>query len=201
LLIYHPDFKREGGTRRTALTQTVDIMPTLLDIFDVEVPAELRGHSLMPLMSQDGAVREIGLYGIFVATTNATDGRYTYFRYPDDIAGQELYEYTLMPTHMRDFFQAEEFEGAALTEPFDFTKGMPALRLPARLEAERSGSSDSIYDAETVLYDLESDPERHNPIDPRTVPDVMERRLTGIRSEMQAQDAPPEAFARLDLDD
>ena len=201
LLIYHPDFKGEGGTRRTALTQTIDIMPTLLDIFDVEVPAEVRGHSLMPLMSQDGAVREIGLYGMFGAATNATDGRYTYFRYPDDIAGQELYEYTLMPTYMRDFFQAEEFEGAALTEPFDFTKGLPTLRLPARLEAERPGSSDSIYDAETVLYDLESDPEQHNPIDPRTVPDVMERLLTGIRSEMQAHDAPPEAFARLDLAD
>ena len=199
LLIYHPDFKGEGGTRRIALTQTIDIMPTLLDIFDVEVPVEVRGHSLMPLMNRDEAIREIGLYGMFGAATNATDGRYTYFRYPDDIASQELFEYTLMPTHMRDFFQAEEFEGAALTEPFDFTKGMPTLRLPARLEAERPGSSDSIHDVETVLYDLETDPEQHNHIDPGTVPDVMERLLAGIRSEMQAHDAPPEAFARLDL--
>ena len=148
-----------GGTRRAALTQTIDIMPTLLDMFDVKVPAEVRGHSLMPLMARDGAVREIGHYGMFGAPTNATDGRYTYFRYPDDIASQELYEYTLMPTHMRDFFQADEIEGAALAEPFDFTKGMPTLRIPAHPEAVRPGSSDSIHDAESVLYDLESDSE------------------------------------------
>ena len=76
---------------------------------------------------------------------------------------------------------------------------MPTLRLPARPEAVRPGSSDSIHDGETVLYDLESDPEQHNPIDPGTVPEVMERLLAGIRSEMQAHDAPPEAFDRLDL--
>jgi len=36
-------------------------------------------------------------------------------------------------------------------------------------------------------------------IDPHTVPDVMERLLAGIRSEMQSHDAPLEAFVRLDL--
>ena len=96
-------------------------------------------------MNQDEAIHEICLYGMFDAATHATNGRYTYFCYPDDIASQKLCEYTLIPTHMHDFFQAEEFERVVLTDPFDFTKRMPTPRLPAGLEAERPGSFDSIH--------------------------------------------------------
>ena len=199
LMIHHPDFAGEGATRRAALTQTVDIMPTLLDMFGIDIPDEVRGHSLMPLMAADKTVRGVGIYGMFGAATNATDGRYTYFRYPDDLAGQELYGYTLMPTHMREFFDTSEFISARHSDPFDFTKGMPTLRLPARFEADRPPAFGGVYDAETVLYDLEADPEQLHPLDPAEVPDVMERLVGRIRAEMQAHDAPPEAFVRLDL--
>ena len=48
-LVYPSDFVDQGGERRTASIQTIDIMPALLDMFGV--------------------------------ATNATDGRYTCFRY------------------------------------------------------------------------------------------------------------------------
>ena len=33
LFVHHPDFASQRGTQRTALTQTVDLMPTFLDLF------------------------------------------------------------------------------------------------------------------------------------------------------------------------
>jgi arylsulfatase A-like enzyme len=39
----------EAGRRVAALTQPVDLLPTLLDILGVPVPAELHGRSLLPL--------------------------------------------------------------------------------------------------------------------------------------------------------
>ena len=91
-------------------------MPTLLNMFGIDIPDEVRGHSLML-------------------------------------------------THMREFFDASEFIGARLSDPFDFTKGMPTLRLPARFEADRPPAFGGVYDAETVLYDLEADPEQLHPLD------------------------------------
>src|SRR5690606_26467345 len=112
LLVYHPAFAAKGGERRSALTQTTDLMPTLLGMFDVAPPPTVEGHSLLPLLEQDRAVREAALYGMFGAGTNITDGRYTYFRYPEDMTRQELFEYTLMPMHLKSLFRVEELRGA-----------------------------------------------------------------------------------------
>ncbi|MBX9584917.1 MAG: sulfatase-like hydrolase/transferase [Gemmataceae bacterium] len=39
----------EAGRRVPALTQPADLLPTLLDLFGVEPPADIHGHSLLPL--------------------------------------------------------------------------------------------------------------------------------------------------------
>lgn len=197
LMIHHPDFASKGGERRTALTQTIDLMPTVLELFGQPVPAETRGRSLLPLLERDAPLREAAIYGIFGGATNVTDGRYTYFRYPADLFAQELYEYTLMPVHMHDFFEPTEFEGARLVDPFDFTKGLPMLRLPARRDAKRPPmQGGGIDDAVTVLYDTETDPGQMTPIE---APDVERRLIRAMLGIMRAHDAPPEAYARLDL--
>lgn len=198
LMVYHPAHADQGGTRRSALTQTIDVMPTLLDIFGVAPPAECRGRSLLPLVADPAAPgHEAAIYGIFGGATNVTDGRYTYFRYPEDMTEQELYEYTLMPIHMHSFFEPREFEGATLQPPFDFTKGLPTLRLPARRDAKRPPMQGGpMEDTRTVLYDLETDPGQSTPIDN---PEVEARLVEGIRRVMAAHDAPPEAFSRLGL--
>ena len=197
LLAWHPDCAGAVGDRRQALTQTVDLMPTFLDIFGVAPPAEARGRSILSLLAADGRIREVGLYGIFGGATNVTDGRYTYFRYPADLQAQEIFEYTLMPVHMHDFFAASEFEGATLVDPFDFTKGLPMLRLPARRDAKRPPMQGGGFaETTTVLYDTESDPGQLRPI---SAPEVEQRLISGMLAEMQAHDAPPEAYARLDL--
>ena len=42
------------------------------------------------LLAQDKKVRDAAIYGLFGAATNVTDGRYTYFKFPADMAAQEL---------------------------------------------------------------------------------------------------------------
>ena len=159
LMIWHPDFAAKAGERRQALSQTIDLMPTILELFGQKVPPEARGRSLLPLLAGETTVREAALYGIFGGATNVTDGRYTYFRYPADLFAQELFEYTLFPVHMHDFFQPAEFEGASWST-------RSTSRRACRCCACRRGATrrrpptqgGGIEDAVTVLYDTQDDP-------------------------------------------
>jgi arylsulfatase A-like enzyme len=198
LTIYHPDLAAEAGSRRAALTQTIDIMPTLLTLNGVAVPPDVQGFDLMPVAARDHAVRSSCIYGMFGAAVNVTDGRYTYFRYPPDLMRQELNQYTVMPTHMRTLYDPREFAGTALAGPFAFTKGMQVMKIPAGVNSEGSPmKGQTLEDARTVLYDTRTDPGQTTPVDDPAV----ERRLVAemVRL-MTAADAPAEAFRRLDLE-
>ena len=199
LMIYHPDFSEQGGTRRKALTQSIDIMPTLLDLYDKEIPEDVLGKSLLPLMKDDHDIREAAIFGYFGAACNITDGRYVYHRYPERLTADGLYEYTLMPTRMTSRFSIRELAGATLANPFDFSKGVPLLKLKPRTNEagdtiEVQGMS--FEDTQTRLYDLWADPGQTTPIeDPKT-----EARLVAAMTQlMHEADAPLELFDRFNL--
>ena len=195
LIIHHPHHSDLGGQRRESLTQNIDLMPTLMDLHGAPVPESATGNSLLPVIESDLAVRTAAIYGQFGAATNVTDGRYTYFRYPESIQDQEIYEYTLMPAHQQVPFAVEEFEGASLVEGFGFMRGYPVLKLPARPHPGR-GQGASIEDAETVLFDLSSDPGQNKPIEDK----LIEARLKDeIASILYSHEAPDEAYRRLGL--
>lgn len=201
LLIHHPAHTSRAGQRRRALTQTIDLMPTLLALHGVAPPPTCEGHSLLPLLEQDAALREAALYGMFGAGTNITDGRYTYFRYPEDMTRQMLYEYTLMPMHLKTLFHVDELRGAQLTAPFDFTQGVPVLKVPARRNDKgqptgHQGQGGGYEDTTTVLYDLHDDPEQQRPFRDPAIEERLLRLMAGI---MQRNEAPVEAFERLGL--
>ena len=196
LIVYHPDFADQAGERRSALTQTIDLMPTFLDIHGCAIPETVEGVSLLPLLGGDQKIRDAGIFGRFGAATNITDGRYTYFRYPEDMENQDLWEYTLMPTHQKGLFADVEFEGATLVKPFTFLGDFPVMRLPAG-RALVKGQGARIEDAVTVLYDLESDPKQLSPIND---PITEERLIAEMIAIMQRTEAPPEAYARLGFD-
>ena len=195
LLVYVPEFARRGGERRQALTQTIDLMPTLLDIYGCDIPDTVEGFSLLPVLEQDQAIRTAAIYGRFGAATNVTDGRYTYFRYPEDMENQQLWEYTLMPTHQRALFAKEEFEGVTLERSFAFLRGFPVLKLPAG-KAPIKGQGAQIEDARTVLYDLNTDPRQMQPLQDAATEGRLQREMQKL---MHANEAPPEAYRRLGL--
>lgn len=202
LLIYHPEHSSKGGQRRSALTQATDLMPTLLDLFGANRPLAAEGHSLVPVLADDQSIREAALYGMFGAGTNITDGRFTYFRYPEDMARQQLYEYTLMPMHQKSFFPLDVLRNSELVNEFRFTQGVPVLKVPGRRnEGGQSvghvGQGGAYEDTTTVLYDLAVDPGQLNP----AADAANEARLVALMRQLMLQnEAPLEAFTRLGLE-
>ena len=53
LFVHDPRRPRNAGARRSALTQTIDLAPTFLDLFGAPAAAEMQGHSLLPLIEAD----------------------------------------------------------------------------------------------------------------------------------------------------
>src|SRR5829696_2799642 len=172
LIIHHPAAMVHRGERRKALTQTIDLMPTFLDLFGIEAPPEVQGHSLLPVLRADNAVRDIGLFGVFGGPIGATDGRYSYYLYPEDLYAPGLHEYTLMPMHMTSLFTPDEMSTSEFAGPFNFTKDMPVLRIDALRDARRIPNNDRVgwaADHGTVVYDVERDPKQLEPFRDETI--------------------------------
>ncbi|MEP6942263.1 MAG: sulfatase [Betaproteobacteria bacterium] len=196
LIVCAPDV---APGRTGALTQTTDLMPTMLELFGIGVPDEVTGSSLVPILDDTTATLhpEGCLYGQFGAAINYTDGRYTYFLYPREPFEANLYQYTLMPTHMRTFFEAKEFEGAKVAS-LPFSQGFPVWRLPVRKDAAANMTRRyPLLGARTVLYDMQRDPQQSTPIDDSVVEARIRRSIVSL---LRAHDAPDEVYARYALD-
>lgn len=193
LFIWDPRLKRKGE-RRNALVQTIDLAPTLLDYFHVEIPKDMQGKALTGVLEEDRPVREYALFGMFGRQINITDGRYVYIRRPNGL-NSPLNEYTLMPTHMRSLFSAGELKNMELSEPFAFTKGTKVLRVPANQISNDNGViADESY--RNYLFDLASDPHQLCPMEDEKLEKMMEVKMIDLLKE---SDAPAEQYERMQL--
>ncbi|XDZ66614.1 sulfatase-like hydrolase/transferase [Alphaproteobacteria bacterium LSUCC0684] len=196
LMIYHPDFANMGGSRNSALTQTTDIMPTMLDMAGIPIPDDVTGHSLMPVLQGQKSKRESVIFGYFGAAVNVCDGRYSYFHYPTVSGADHLHEYTLMPTRMTTRFSIRELLGATLHPSFAFTKGVPVLRLDPKINDEGEPvevQGMDFVDTQSQLFDLVNDPGQLKPLE---APDIVERLRQQIIKNMINLDAPDESYHR-----
>ena len=150
----------------------------------------MQGVPLGETVASDTAVREAVLYGIHGGHVNVNDGRHVYMRGAANKDNLPLYNYTLMPTHMRHRFKVEELQEIELREPFSFTKDCPTMRIGT----QRSPWAIPVF--ETMLYDTESDPGQLSPIEDAAVEGRMTEKLLEL---MRANDAPPEQFERLGI--
>jgi len=196
LMIYHPDFQSEGGTRRKDLTQNIDLMPTFLDMANISVPPDVTGKSLLPVIKGQGNNRKSVIFGYFGAAVNICDGRYSYFRYPTLPNAEALNEYTLMPTRMTERFSINDLIGATLVDSFSFTKGAPLLKLRPKINEEGEPvevQGMGFEDWQSALYDQASDPKQVEPI---INSDIEESLCQQIIENMMRLDAPAEAYKR-----
>ena len=200
LFVHHPDYQSQAGTRQAALTQTMDLMPTLLAIHGAEIPPEVTGRSLLGVLRGDAARRDAAIYGVFGSAVNVTDGRYTCFIYPPDLHGGDLYQYTLMPMHLKELFSIAELADATLAPATPFSRGAPLLRVPATPKSpfyNHQGPGVQ-HDAKSVLFDLRNDPDQLQPIADAAI----ESRMRALAvNEMRRAGAPPESFRRLGLEE
>ena len=188
LFIWDPRCGRQDA-RCDALVQTIDLAPTLLEYFGVDRTPDMEGVALRETVASNAPVREAGLFGIHGGHVNCTDGRYVYMRgcaEPDNVP---LYNYTLMPTHMRSLFGVNELREMELAEPFPFTKGCRTMRT-------RAHSWANLYPFGTMLFDLQTDPGQEHPIHD---PEAEERMIGRLVRLMKENGSPAEQFERLGL--
>jgi arylsulfatase A-like enzyme len=189
LFIWDPRCKKTNE-RRSSLVQLIDLPATLLQYFDLPLTADMEGVGLEATIAQDTPVREAALFGAFGGHINVTDSRYVYMRAPVP-DNKPLYEYTLMPTHIRSRFTPKELQSATLNEPFRFSKGCPLLKIDGKPWGDPS-------DMVTMLFDLASDPGQLHPIQNSDIEAAMLKHLIRL---MRRNDAPAEQFVRLGLSD
>lgn len=208
--IYDPVSKATG--RRDALIQTIDYAPTVLDFCGFPIPKDMNGKSLLPAVRENAPVHDAIIYGAFGAQITCTDGRYKYILTPKE-DNWPLYNYTLMPTHMRARFHVDELQEIELSEPFGFTKGVKLMKIPDKNYfggnmpiSVKKGNPDmdkvlphagTPKDWKTELYDLENDPHEMHPIDD---PAVIARLRRSMVEKMIENEAPVEQYTRMGLE-
>ncbi len=191
LFIWDP---RSGirNERRASLVQMIDLPATLLDYFGVEQPPDMQGISLDQTIQADVPVRNAALFGVHGGHVNITDGRYVYMRAPVTVENEPLYEYTLMPSHMRTPFTPTELAHIESVGPLAFSKNCQMMKIRSR---PALGSRAQEFG--TLLFDLETDPAQDNPIQDIELEDRLREEMVEL---MRANDAPTEQFARLGLE-
>lgn len=189
LFIWDPR-SRKANERRSSLVQLIDFPATLLEFFGIERPADMQGMPLKDVIASDEPVRDAALFGSFGGHVNVTDSRYVYMRAPEDPLNSPLYEYTLMPTHIRTRFTVEELQSTELAPPFSFTKGCPVLKIKGKPWAIPQP-------CKTFLFDVEKDPQQKTPLINAEVEAKMTQYLLQL---MRKNDAPSEQYQRLGLD-
>ena len=179
----------EGGSCNQ-LCATVDLVPTLLEVFgcDPEPMGEMDGRSILPTLTQGKPVREQALFGVHGSSTGYTDGDHVFIK--ANLPGNgPLYEYTMMPTNICGFFSAEQLARAEMTPGCRMTNSLPCMKIPAF----------SFYHAEKFgdrLYDLRVDPaEQHNILTDQNRGEWEER----LARALQEADAPAEEYERLGI--
>ncbi|MCM3699567.1 sulfatase [Paenibacillus macerans] len=189
MFIWDPRSGKQGE-RRQSLVQTIDLAPTLLHYFGAHVPKDMQGKDLEATIASDQPVRDSAIFGMHGGHVNVTDGRYVYMRAPVTETNMPLYNYTLMPTHMRSRFSVEELRDSELHPPFTFTKGVPTLKV------QGVGLYNRAHAFGTLLFDLHQDPRQQHPIQDKNLEQAM---IQLLKRNMEANEAPSEQYERLGL--
>lgn len=192
LFIWDPRCRKSREVR-DQLVQMIDLAPTMLDFFGCEIPKDVQGVPLGEALAHNTPTRGAALFGHFGGQVNVTDGRRVYMRSGMVGAEYPLYEYTLMPTRMATRFAPDELREMELVQPFAFTKDVRVLRIPASpLQRSKSGQAH-----ETMLFDLEQDPDQLSPVLDRDLERHMQQVMV---TAMVEAEAPPEQFRRIGLE-
>ena len=110
----------------------------------------------------------------------------------------DLFQYTLMPMHMKEFFSIGELAEASLVPPLPFSKGVPLLKVPSTPKSPVyfGHGPGGQKDTTTVLFDLVDDPRQLAPL---ADPGIETRLIRQMASLMRSTDAPAESFERIAL--
>lgn len=198
----------ESG-RCQALTQNIDVMPTVMEYFDVSrevLHNPLHGKSLFPLLQhKKEKLRDDIIFGYFGKEVVYTDGKYTYMRAAKEETNQPLYMYCSVSSILRQYLGAndavnvEDYDKIEIGRFLSWTN-YPVYRFPSEIVNFNNWSQNfqvrSKYNSNTLLFDIEADYEQLNPLDDKGLERELSEKL--IRC-MKKHDSPKEQFERLGL--
>jgi arylsulfatase A-like enzyme len=189
--VWDPRSGKRGERRQSLVQPSIDLGPTLLELFGVDRTPDMLGRPLGGAVADDTPVREAAAFGVHGGQVNVTDGRYVYMRGRAREDNQPLFNYTHMPTQMRGFLALENLRRMEIAPPFAFTKGCPTMKIPSTgSPGLRGGIGD------TLLWDVQNDPQQAQPLDD---PQAEERMIAHLVRLMRECDAPREQYERLGL--
>jgi arylsulfatase A-like enzyme len=137
LFIWDPRFGKKNETC-SGLIQTIDIPATVLDFFNLPLPADCQGKPAALLIRDNHPIREAGLFGYHGGHVCCTDGKHILMKAPAGGFNRPLYNYTLFPAHMNMLYVAREIKTMEKAPPFSFTKDMPVMRFDTIYPPEHS---------------------------------------------------------------
>ena len=134
LVVWDPRVQNQPA-RVSGLTQNIDMFPTLLSYFGVDMGQlhyPIHGKDLSPMLSgQQASLRDGVIYGYFGKSVNYTDGKRTYFRAAATPENRPLNVYTAIPTTLRQYYGVTEagraHQAALLSLWRGFTRGAERL--------------------------------------------------------------------------
>ncbi|MCI5700911.1 MAG: sulfatase [Lachnospiraceae bacterium] len=188
LYVWDPRFPEWAGKKAEPLVQMMDFAPTILEFFGQPIPKDMMGKPIRNVFEKGERLHEYVVFGFHGAEIIVTDGKYLFMNAPEH-PEDPYFEYTLMPTHMRARFCAEELKSMELAEAFSFTKGLKTLKIRCRGSAV-GGSNEPM---QSRLFDIEEDPEQLTEI---RDDEIIAKMKGHIREYMIAVDAPEELYHR-----
>jgi arylsulfatase A-like enzyme len=152
LVIYSPNSPL-NSKRVKALTTTIDLMPTFLELHGAVPSKNVHGKSIVHLFQKDEKHHDVVLYGYFGKDISLTDGSFTYCR--QSVPGSLAYHHTATPViHSND---PKAYENADVGKFLSQT-GMPVYRIAQPIKRHHNAPE---YNP---LYNIANDPEQVKPI-------------------------------------
>jgi len=176
MIVWHPKFGH--GKRLKHLVQPIDIFPTVLEAVGLEIPDNIHGKSIIPLL-RDGEKakhRDTALFGRFCFEANLTDGEYVLYQCPDP-SNPPLYSYSIIMSKWASDDWGE----------FDGTR-----RLVGPKNANTGGRM------KTALFHLPSDPREEKDLS-ESDPEALKRMQRLLVRKFEEINAPPELITRFGL--
>lgn len=194
--------------RSKALTQNIDVMPTVMEYFQVnkKLHYEIHGKSLMPVLKNEVCqIREGTIFGYFGKQVAYTDGTYVYMRAAKEESNRPLYVYTAVPSILRQYFGADDAVKAEDYDKIEMGRFLPWINYPVyRIPADiiffnnpsQEFSKRSPYNEKNLLFNIKEDYAQEHPIEDEKLEQEYIRKLKDC---MRACDAQPEQFERLGI--
>ncbi len=167
--------------REPALTASMDLMPTFMELHGAELPKSIHGTSLMPLIrGEETVLHDAVLYGYFGKDINLFDGRYSYCRQPKK--DSVVYHHTLMPRSIKNFLDEDMLKEAEFGHFLRPDTGIPQMRMKRISHRHKNAPEDNL------IYDIQEDPQQSRPLRDEGLEARLAEKMTGLLDRYDAPD-------------